>query len=384
VGRDVGPRRGRTKAHDETDEAQVRTERRPVTSRRLLRRCAFLLAGGIVVAGLRAAAPSPAAALPRLEAETAHGALKIAGRASTRRFTVFVALEQADRVAVVNGPPWHVVHRVRVPAGPHNLIASPNDNYVAVTSPPAGAVSIFDARSGRLIRSVRVGGYPHDVVFGAASRALWVTAGARRAARRAGDSEREAASQRPDRRRASRPRSRPASEPALGDDRRLRARQTAAGEQRSADRAARPRRCATRRRRRPQRAVGLVQQLLLRRADRRLDALASADRTTRRRSRATPLHLRARSPLGERQPRRHARPHRSGGRPGSRPHRGRPGAAPRDDRGRPGAGRRPRQRPNRDRLGPRQAARLPRRRGWAARNRGRARGVTESTRASKG
>jgi DNA-binding beta-propeller fold protein YncE len=56
------------------------------------------------------------------------------------------------------------------------LIASRNGDYIAVTSPPAGAVSILDARSGRLLRSIMVGGYPHDVVFGASSRTLWVTA----------------------------------------------------------------------------------------------------------------------------------------------------------------------------------------------------------------
>lgn len=102
--------------------------------------------------------------------------LDAARAASAPRFSVFVAIEQANQVAVVSGPPWRVLRRVRVPRGPHNLIASPNEEYVAVTSPPADAVSIFSARSGGLIRSVRVVGSPHDVVFGADSRTLWVTA----------------------------------------------------------------------------------------------------------------------------------------------------------------------------------------------------------------
>jgi hypothetical protein len=148
-----------------------------MTSRRWLRLYSVLTAG-VVIGGVRVAGGpmAGAAALPGLEAATAHGLLRGARHASSRRFMVFVALEQANRVAVVQGPPWHVLRRVRVPSGPHNLVASRNGNYIAVTSPPAGAVSIFDARSGRLLRSVRVSGYPHDAVFGATSRTVWVTA----------------------------------------------------------------------------------------------------------------------------------------------------------------------------------------------------------------
>jgi DNA-binding beta-propeller fold protein YncE len=172
-------RRGRAAAMMRAITLDARYERGLLTTRRWLRLCApVLLAAAAVVASVRAAEAPQAAPRGGVEAAAAARALNadLPRRASARSFAVFVALERANRVAVVKGPPWHVVRRIRVPAGPHNLIASPNDAYIAVTSPPAEAVSILDARSGRLIRSVRVGGYPHDVVFGAASRTLWVTA----------------------------------------------------------------------------------------------------------------------------------------------------------------------------------------------------------------
>jgi DNA-binding beta-propeller fold protein YncE len=145
-----------------------------MTPPRWLWLCAPVLVAAAILATVHAAEAFQAAPRGGVEAADAPRALKadVARPASGPSFTVFVALERANRVAVVVGPPWHVVRRVRVPAGPHNLIASRSGDY----SPPAGAVSILDARSGRLLRSVTVGGYPHDAVFGASGRTLWVTA----------------------------------------------------------------------------------------------------------------------------------------------------------------------------------------------------------------
>jgi DNA-binding beta-propeller fold protein YncE len=95
---------------------------------------------------------------------------------TARQFVAVVALEEAGRVAVLRGPPWRLVRTVRVPAGPHNVVASPNGEYVAVTSPPGGAVTLLRTRTGAIARTVAVGGSPHDAVFGRDSRTLWVAA----------------------------------------------------------------------------------------------------------------------------------------------------------------------------------------------------------------
>lgn len=58
------------------------------------------------------------------------GSAASASRASDFRaetgFVAVVALEGAGQVAVLNGPPWRVVSRANVPAGPHNVVASPD------------------------------------------------------------------------------------------------------------------------------------------------------------------------------------------------------------------------------------------------------------------
>jgi DNA-binding beta-propeller fold protein YncE len=88
----------------------------------------------------------------------------------------YVALERAGAVEVLRGRPWRLVRRLRVPAGPHNVAASPDGRFVVVSSPPANAVTIIDARAARVRTRVRVAGRPHDVDFSADGRFLWVTA----------------------------------------------------------------------------------------------------------------------------------------------------------------------------------------------------------------
>jgi DNA-binding beta-propeller fold protein YncE len=90
-------------------------------------------------------------------------------------YRAFVALEDEGRVAVLEGPPWRVVHRIRVPSGPHNVTADPAGRYVAVSSPPTGQVTILDAR-GRVIASPSAGAGSHDVAFSPSGGKLWVSA----------------------------------------------------------------------------------------------------------------------------------------------------------------------------------------------------------------
>lgn len=101
------------------------------------------------------------------------GAAAPAGAAAPR-FLVFVALDRSSNVAILAGPPWRLLRRVSVPSGPHNAGSSPDGRSVAVTSPGANEITFFDADS-RKLRSVRVDGSPHDLVYSGNGRALWAT-----------------------------------------------------------------------------------------------------------------------------------------------------------------------------------------------------------------
>jgi YVTN family beta-propeller protein len=110
------------------------------------------------------------------KAEPAAVGGRAAGRGASRaRYAAFVALEDASAVALLRGPPWSVVGRVRVAAGPHNVKASPDGRFIAVSSPPADRVTIFRA-SGRVLARGRVSGGPHDVAFTRNGSRLWVAA----------------------------------------------------------------------------------------------------------------------------------------------------------------------------------------------------------------
>jgi len=90
-------------------------------------------------------------------------------------YRAFVAIEDEARVAVLEGPPWRLVHRVRVPSGPHNVAADPAGRYVAVSSPPNGQVAILDL-DGRVVANASAGTGAHDVEFSRGGRRLWVSA----------------------------------------------------------------------------------------------------------------------------------------------------------------------------------------------------------------
>jgi DNA-binding beta-propeller fold protein YncE len=125
---------------------------------------AGLLAGcGREEDGAARRAPANRAPSPAIEAR------------SPASFRAFVALEGRGAVAVLDSRPrWHVARRTRVAGGPHNLEVSPDGRFVAVTSPPAGRVTVFDA-TGRRVADARVPGMPHDLVFTRDSGRLWIT-----------------------------------------------------------------------------------------------------------------------------------------------------------------------------------------------------------------
>ena len=87
----------------------------------------------------------------------------------------YVAAEDDDRLAVVDLGSRSVVRRLAVADGPHNVAATFDGRVVAVTSPPAGVVTVVDGRSLRVRRTFSGFGYPHDVKLSADGRTAWVT-----------------------------------------------------------------------------------------------------------------------------------------------------------------------------------------------------------------
>lgn len=81
------------------------------------------------------------------------------GVAKADEQVVWVAIEDAGEVVAVDVRAREILRRHTVPSGPHNLSVAANGT-VAVSSPPAGTVSIV--RRGR-VREVDLGGSPHDV-----------------------------------------------------------------------------------------------------------------------------------------------------------------------------------------------------------------------------
>jgi DNA-binding beta-propeller fold protein YncE len=95
--------------------------------------------------------------------------------ADAKGYRAFVAIEDENLVAVLEGPPWRLTRTVGVPTGPHNVAADPAGRHVAVSSPPAGQVTIFDS-GGRVRAHASAGAGAHDVAFTPSGDALWVSA----------------------------------------------------------------------------------------------------------------------------------------------------------------------------------------------------------------
>jgi DNA-binding beta-propeller fold protein YncE len=91
------------------------------------------------------------------------------------RYRAIVAIEDEDRVAALQGPPWRVIRETPVPSGPHNVDADSTESYFAVSSPPAGEVTILNAR-GKPTARVSAGAGSHDVAFTPSGDRLWVGA----------------------------------------------------------------------------------------------------------------------------------------------------------------------------------------------------------------
>lgn len=87
----------------------------------------------------------------------------------------YVSAEGEDRLVAVQPITGQILARLRVPDGPHNVAASSDRHWVLVTSPPAGAVTIVDARTLRVVRTLRGLSGPHDVEVARDGRYAYVT-----------------------------------------------------------------------------------------------------------------------------------------------------------------------------------------------------------------
>jgi DNA-binding beta-propeller fold protein YncE len=85
------------------------------------------------------------------------------GAGSGGTAVAFVAAEDDDRLVAVDLTSGRVLARIPVPDGPHNVTTDGGLRWVLVTSPPAGAVTLVDALSRKVVRVFRGFGYPHDV-----------------------------------------------------------------------------------------------------------------------------------------------------------------------------------------------------------------------------
>jgi DNA-binding beta-propeller fold protein YncE len=77
----------------------------------------------------------------------------------------FVSAEHSSQLVAVNLATKRVIARIPVARGPHNVADAVVGRrpYVLVTSPPAGAVTLLDAVSRKVVKVFRGFGSPHDV-----------------------------------------------------------------------------------------------------------------------------------------------------------------------------------------------------------------------------
>ncbi len=85
----------------------------------------------------------------------------------------FVSVEDASQLVAVDLDTKRVVTRIHVPRSPHNVAAA--GRLVLVTSPPAGAVTLVDAPSRRVLHLFSGLVSPHDVEISPSGRFAYVT-----------------------------------------------------------------------------------------------------------------------------------------------------------------------------------------------------------------
>lgn len=92
---------------------------------------------------------------------------------------VLVTSPPAGAVTLVNGWTFRVIEVFRGLASPHDVEVSPDSRFAYVTEEAGDRVAVLDLRSRRIVARVRVGDRPHDLAVSPSGRAVWVTHGAR-------------------------------------------------------------------------------------------------------------------------------------------------------------------------------------------------------------
>jgi DNA-binding beta-propeller fold protein YncE len=98
-----------------------------------------------------------------------------AARPTGGTLVAFVSAEDDDELVAVQPITGEVLRRLAVANGPHNVAAAPDGRSVLVTSPPAGRVTLVDARMRRVVKVFGGFGSPHDVEVAPDSRYAYVT-----------------------------------------------------------------------------------------------------------------------------------------------------------------------------------------------------------------
>lgn len=87
---------------------------------------------------------------------------------------LFVTSEATDTIKVFRTDSSEPVATIAVGRDPHNLAASPDGRWVAVSDRQSREVSLLDTNSLREVARVRVGRQPHDLAFSPGSDLLYV------------------------------------------------------------------------------------------------------------------------------------------------------------------------------------------------------------------
>jgi YVTN family beta-propeller protein len=87
---------------------------------------------------------------------------------------LLVGIMGADYVAVVDPANGRIIRRVKTARGAHNLFVTPDEKHIYVTNRVAGSLSVLDAASLDVVKTIRMPGGPDDLCF-APDGKLWIS-----------------------------------------------------------------------------------------------------------------------------------------------------------------------------------------------------------------
>jgi YVTN family beta-propeller protein len=87
---------------------------------------------------------------------------------------LLVGIMGADHVAVVDPANGRTIRRIKTAKGAHNLFRTPDERHIYVTNRVAGSLSVLDAASLDVVKTIRMPGGPDDLCF-APDGKLWIS-----------------------------------------------------------------------------------------------------------------------------------------------------------------------------------------------------------------